>query len=53
MADCRGKGERSGRPGLLNIRVQVVVTLNLLRQNVNQTTVADMFGVSQPTISRV
>ncbi|PPI47298.1 transposase, partial [Rathayibacter tritici] len=37
---------------LLNIREQVVMTLIILRQNVNQATIADMFGVSQPTISR-
>ncbi|AND17820.1 transposase family protein [Rathayibacter tritici] len=47
-----GRGEISGRPVLLSIREQVVMTLILLRQNVNQTTIADMFGVSQPTISR-
>ncbi|PPI47991.1 helix-turn-helix domain-containing protein, partial [Rathayibacter tritici] len=47
-----GRGEISGRPVLLNIREQVVMTLILLRQNVNQATIADMFGVSQPTISR-
>ncbi|NRD10166.1 transposase family protein, partial [Rathayibacter agropyri] len=48
-----GRGEMPGRPALVNIREQVVVTLILLRQNVNQMTLADMFGVSQPTISRV
>lgn len=39
-----GRGETSGRPGLLNICEQVVVTLVLLRQNVNKMTIADMFG---------
>lgn len=29
------------------------MTLILLRSNLNQTTVADLFGVSQPTVSRI
>lgn len=42
-----------GRPFILNLSDQVLVTLMLLRQNVSQTTAADIFRVSQSTISRV
>ena len=31
----------------------VVLTLIYVRQNLNQATVGDMFGISQPTVSRV
>ncbi|QWL25620.1 transposase family protein [Rathayibacter toxicus] len=48
-----GRSGMSGGPVRLTIREQVVATLIVLRHNVNQATIADMFGVSQPTISRV
>jgi len=44
---------RRGRPPLLGLYRQVVLTLVLLRQNLNQTTAADLFGVSQSTVSRI
>src|SRR5699024_6942466 len=37
----------------LGLDKQVVVTLILLRQNISQMTAADIFGISQPTISRI
>ncbi len=42
-----------GRPPLLGLYQRVVLTLVLLRQNLNQMAVADWFGVSQPTVSRI
>jgi hypothetical protein len=42
-----------GRPPELGLYRSVVVTLILLRSNLNQTTMADLVGVSQPTISRI
>ena len=44
---------RNGRPVLLDLEDQVVMVLVMLRQNPNQMTVADLFGVSQPTVSRI
>lgn len=44
---------RRGRPPALGLYRSVVVALILLRSNLNQTTLADLFGVSQPTISRI
>lgn len=46
----RGEG---GRPPALGLYRQVVMTLTLLRQNMAQTVVGDMFGISQPTVSRI
>ncbi|WP_116115988.1 transposase family protein [Austwickia chelonae] len=43
---------RPGRPAVLGLFKQVVLTLTLLRQNLNQMAVGDLFGVSQPTVSR-
>jgi hypothetical protein len=37
----------------LGLYRQVVLTLVLLRQNLAQTVAADLFGVSQPTVSRI
>jgi DDE superfamily endonuclease len=49
-----GVGKRgSGRPAVVDLYGQVVMVLVLLRQNLNQMAVADMFGVSQPTVSRI
>ena len=43
----------NGRPMMLGLHDQVVMVLMMLRQNPNQMTVADLFGVSQPTVSRI
>lgn len=45
--------ELSGRPKLMSIRSQVLLTLLLLRQNISQMFAAEIFGVSQPTVSRI
>ncbi|WP_322753573.1 transposase family protein [Frankia sp. Cas3] len=42
----------SGRPPALGLFRQVDMLLVLLRQNLSQTTVADLFEVSQPTVFR-
>lgn len=42
-----------GWPRVIGLYKAVVVTLILVRQNLNQTTVADLFGISQPTVSRI
>jgi hypothetical protein len=39
------------QPRLLYRRV--VLTLVLLRSNMSQTLLADLFGISQPTVSRI
>jgi hypothetical protein len=44
---------RTGRPPALSLQRSVLLTLVLLRQNLPQTLAADLFGVSQPTVSRV
>ena len=41
------KGHRTG------LYKQVEITLVLLRQNMSQTVAADMFGISQPSVSRI
>jgi hypothetical protein len=43
---------RPGRPPALSPHRAVLLTLMLLRQNLPQTVAADLFGVSQPTVSR-
>nr|WP_272914898.1 transposase family protein [Rathayibacter iranicus] len=48
-----GRPSLPGRPPLLNLREQVIVTLLLSRQNMNQAAVADLYGVSQATVSRI
>lgn len=48
-----GRTPRAGRPPTLGLRKQVILTLMLLRQNLNQMTLGDLFGVSQPTVSRI
>lgn len=48
----QGRGIHSGRYRL-GLDEQVAVVLVLLRQNLPQTVVADMFGISQPTVSRI
>lgn len=44
---------RVGRRKVLGLYAQVVLTLVLLRQNLPQTLVGDLFGISQPTVSRI
>ncbi len=55
---CRVEGilghpTHTGRPPAPGIADQVEMLLVLLRQNLPQTAVADLFKVSQPTVSRV
>lgn len=45
--------KRWGRPPLVGLYRSVVVTLMMIRSNLNQTTVADVIGVSQSTVSRI
>lgn len=45
--------KRQGRPLILGLYHMVVITLILVRQNLNQMAVGDLFGVSQPTVSRI
>ena len=45
--------KKRGRPPALGLYRMVVVTLILVRQNLNQTAVGDLFGVSQSTVSRI
>lgn len=47
------RGRSRGRPALLGLYRQVVLTLVMMRQNLSQTLIADLFGVSQSTVSRV
>lgn len=42
-----------GWPRSIGLYKAIVVTLILVRQNLNQTAVADLFGISQPTVSRI
>jgi hypothetical protein len=42
-----------GRRPLLGLYRRVQLTLVLLRQNLNQAATGDLFGVSQPTVSRI
>jgi hypothetical protein len=48
-----GKQKKLGRPPILGTFQSVRATLILLRTNLSQASVADLFGVSQPAISRV
>lgn len=48
-----GRPLRCGRPQVLGLYRQVELTLVVLRQNWTQCAVADMFGISQPTVSRI
>lgn len=47
------KGGGRGRRPVLGLYRQVVLTLVLLRQNLAQAVAGDLFGVSQPTVSRI
>lgn len=51
VGDYRRK--RTGRREILGLYAQVVLTLVVLRQNLAQTVLADLFGISQPTVSRI
>jgi hypothetical protein len=42
-----------GRPPALGLYRQVVLVLMYLRQNVPQSVLADVYGISQPTVSRI
>lgn len=42
-----------GRPPALSLYRMVVLTLVMVRQNLNQMAAGDLFGVSQPTASRI
>jgi Helix-turn-helix of DDE superfamily endonuclease len=46
-------GVGRGRRPILGLYRQVVLTLVLLRQNLAQTVAGDLFGISQPTVSRI
>jgi hypothetical protein len=46
-------GPRRGRRPVLGLYRQVVMVLILLRQNLSQMAVADVFGISQPSVSRI
>jgi hypothetical protein len=48
-----GGGSGLGRPRALGLYRQVVLVLMLVRQNMSQSVAADVFGVSQSTVSRV
>ena len=48
-----GRKSGHGRPVVVDLYGQVVIALVLLRQNLNQMAVADLFGISQPTVSRI
>ena len=42
----------TGRPAALSVARSVLLTVIVLRHNLPQTLAADLFGVSQPTVSR-
>ena len=44
---------KRGRRPVLGLYRRVVLTLVLLRSNAAQTMLADLFGISQPTVSRI
>jgi transposase len=46
-------GQRGGRPAALDVSRSVLLTLVLLRHNLSQTVAGDLFGISQPTVSRI
>jgi hypothetical protein len=52
-AQVVGPRPATGRPPGLGLFKQVVMVLMLLRQNVTQYVIADMHGISQPTVSRI
>lgn len=42
-----------GRPVILDLHQQLRIVLHLLRHNVRQAFIADQYGISQPTDSRI
>lgn len=48
-----GRPRGLGRPPALGLYRRVVLALVLVRQNLTQAVAADMFGISQPTVSRI
>ncbi|WP_432876668.1 helix-turn-helix domain-containing protein [Kribbella sp. CA-245084] len=48
-----GEGRAFGRPLALGLFRQVVLVLMHFRQNVRQTMLADLYGISQSTVSRI
>lgn len=42
-----------GRPIILGLHQQLRIVLHLLRHNVRQALIADQYGISQPTVSRI
>lgn len=46
-------GKKLGRPPKIGLYRVVVLTLILVRHNLNQIAVADLFGISRPTVSRI
>ena len=42
-----------GRPAILDLHQQLRSVLHLLRHNVRQAFIADQYGISQPTVSRI
>jgi len=50
IIQCR---EERVYPRVVGLYRAVVITLVYVRQNLSQTAVGDMFGVSQPTVSRI
>lgn len=50
---CAPYGTGKGRPSALSLYRSVLLTLLLVRQNLSQTVVGDLFGISQPTVSRI
>lgn len=53
VAHVVGPGPDTGRPPSLGLYRQVVMTLTLLRQNLNQMAIGDLFQISQPSVSRI
>ncbi|AND17338.1 transposase family protein [Rathayibacter tritici] len=49
----QSRATSTGRVATLNLREQIIVTLVLVRQNLNQMAVSDLVCVSQPTVSRI
>ncbi len=53
VAQVVGPRPRTGRPPELGLYRQVVMVLMLLRQNMTQYVAAEVFGISQPSVSRI
>ena len=48
-----GPPATTGRPATLSVARSIMLTLTVLGHNLAHTVAADLFGVSQPTISRI